>query len=370
MCPDPSPKFRIPTIQAITGLAQATITVHTTFLGGGLGRKIKQDYIGQAVKIAKAVGKPVELIGSREQVFQNDMYRPCTTIRDQGSLDANKALSGLIYRNVAPSINIQCNTKPGNNPGNNPEDTGAIAGAGDLPYDIGGQRIEYVPLITDIPLCYWRSVGKSYNTFAVERALDELALSGGLDPMALRRSLLVAGGDSRAVAILSGWNMSPTTGTARGVAFLKGFASPLAVVAQVSQTTVTTASRRTSTIPTVTELFCAIDGGLAINPDQIESQMEGGLPHGLSAAMLGQVIFANGVPSVSHFSNYRVAKAGDTAIIAVTIVSGTGPTAAAPGGVGETAVPCVDPAIANAFAKLTKTRLRTLPFYPGASMGD
>lgn len=370
--PTQGQQFCIPTIKAITGLDASAITVHTTFLGGGLGRKIEQDYIGQAVKIAKAVGKPVKLIWSRKQDFQNDMYRPCATIRVQAGLDANKALSGLIYRNVSPSINIQRNTKPGNNP----EDTGAIAGAADLPFAIGGQRIEYVPLITDIPLGYWRSVGESYNTFAVESALDELALSGGLDPMELRRSLLVAGGDSRAVAVLdavktlSGWTTTATTGTARGVAFLKGFGSYIAVVAQVSQTTVTTASRTTLTIPKVTKLFCAIDCGLAINPDQIESQMEGGLLHGLSAAMWGQVTFANGVPSVSNFSNYRVAKAGDTPAIAVTIVGGTGPTAAAPGGVGETGVPCVAPAIANAFAKLTKTRLRTLPFYPGASMGD
>ena len=369
--PTQGQQFCIPTVQSITGLAPSQIKIHTTFLGGGLGRKIEQDYIAQAVTIAKAIAKPVKLTWSRTQDFQNDKYRPCASIRVQAAVDGAGNVSSLLYRNVSPSINIQRNTVPGNNP----EDTGAVAGAVGLPYAIANRRIEFVPNPADIPLGYWRSVGESYNTFAVESAIDELALVAGMDPMNFRRNLLVAGGDMRAVAVLdavsalSHWTAAPSQGTAAGVAFLKGFGSYIALVAHVSQTTASTSSG-TRSIPQVRNVFCAIDCGLAINPDQIEAQMQGGILHGLSAALWGQVLFSAGVPNVSNFNNYRVAKMNDTPAIQVSIVNGTGANAAAPGGVGETGVPCLAPAVANAYARLTGTRLRTLPFFPGATMGD
>lgn len=347
----------IPTVTSITGLPASAVKVHTTFLGGGLGRKIEQDYIAQAVKTAKALGKPVKLTWSRKQDFQNDMYRPCAVIRVQAGLDANRNMLAMLYRNVSASINIQRNTKPGNNP----EDTGAVAGAVGLPYAIANRRIEFVPLPADIPLGYWRSVGESYNTFAVESAVDELALAAGADPLAFRRAALA--GDPRALGVidavdkLSGWSTSgPPSGQARGVAFMKGFGSYVAMVAEVSQR---------SGQMRLNRLYCAVDCGVAINPDQIEAQMQGGVVHGLSAAMWGQVLFAAGKANVTNFNNYRLAKAGDTPDVRVTIVA----SEAAPGGIGEAGVPCVAPAMANAYAKLTGQRIRKLPFYPGATMG-
>jgi isoquinoline 1-oxidoreductase beta subunit len=347
----------IPTIQAITGLPASAITVHTTFLGGGLGRKIEQDFIGQAVTIAKAVGKPVKLTWSRKQDFQNDKYRPCASIRVQAGVDAAGAFAALLYRNVSPSINIQRNSVPGNNP----EDTGAVAGAVKLPYAIANRRIEYVPNPADIPVGYWRSVGESYNTFSVESAVDELARAAGLDPMAFRKTLLANDARSlgvlNAVDALSGWSKSPPpSGSARGVAFLSGFGSYIAMVAQVSLS---------SGKMKVNKVFCAIDCGIAINPDSIEAQIQGGVAHGLSAALWGQVSFAAGVPSVANFNAYRVLKLADMPTVSVTIV----PSAAPPGGVGETGVPCIAPAVANAYASLTGIRVRKLPFYPGATMG-
>lgn len=346
------------TVQAVTGLPASAIKIHTTFLGGGLGRKFDQDFVAEAVKIAKAVGKPVKLTWSRRQDFQNDMYRPSATIRVQAGLDAQKAVAGWLYRNVSPSINIQRNSKPGNNP----EDTGAVAGATDLPYAMGSRRVEFVPLPTDIPLGYWRSVGESYNTFAVESAIDELALAGGLDPMAFRKTL--AAGDARAMGVLnlvdqlSGWSAGPApSGSARGVAFLKGFGSYIAMVAQVSSS---------SGQVKVGKVFCAIDCGVAVNPDQIEAQVQGGIVHGLAATLWGEVKFANGVPNVVNFSNYRMMRLREMPAVSVGIV----PSTAAPGGVGETGVPCVAPAVANAWAKLTGNRVRTLPFQPGARMSD
>lgn len=351
--PTQGQQFCIPTIQAITGLQPSQITVHTTLLGGGLGRKIEQDYIAQAVMIAKAIGKPVKLTWSREQDFKNDKYRPTAAMRVQlGGLDANGAITAMLYRNVSTSINGQKG---------NPEDTGAVAGAVGLPYPIVNRRVEFVANACDVPLGYWRSVGESYNTFAVESAIDELALALGRDPMAFRKGLLV--GDSRARGVLdavdaaSGWSTtSAPAGSARGVAFLKGFGSYVALVVQVSR-------KKDGTLK-VDKAFCAIDCGVAVNPDAIEAQMQGGVVHGLTAALWGEAVFAAGVPKPTNFSNYRVAKARDVPQISVAVVS----SAAAPGGVGETGVPCVAPAIANAWARLTGQRVRTLPFYSGATM--
>ncbi len=348
-----------PTIMGITGLPASAISVHTTYLGGGLGRKIEQDYISQAVKIAKQIGKPVKLVWSRKQDFQNDKYRPCASIRVQAGADAAGNITALLYRNVSPSINIQRNTTPGNNP----EDTGAVAGAVGLPYAIANRRIEFVPNPADIPLGYWRSVGESYNTFAVESAIDELALAMGKDPVALRRSLLTSAnprllGVLNAVDKLSGWSTTaPPKGSARGVAILSGFGSYIGLVAEISGS---------ATSIRVNKMFCAIDCGVAINPDSIEAQVQGGIAHGLSAALWGQVTFASGIPNVTNFSNYRVLRRAEMPAVSVAIV----PSTEAPGGVGETGVPCVAPAVANAFAKLTGVRVRTLPFFPGATMSD
>jgi isoquinoline 1-oxidoreductase beta subunit len=230
-----------------------------------------------------------------------------------------------------------------------------------LPYAIGSKRIEFVPLPTDIPLGYWRSVGESYNTFAVESAIDELALAAGRDPMVWRKSLLAS--DPRALGVLaavdtlSGWSTSPVPkGSARGVSFLLGFGSYIALVAQVSQPKAGQVR--------VDKVFCAIDCGVAVNPDSIEAQIQGGIAHGLSATLWGQTTFANGVPNLVNFSNYRVLRRSEMPVVSVKIV----PSTAAPGGVGETGVPCVAPAVANAWARLTGTRVRTLPFQPGATM--
>lgn len=358
--PTQGQQLNIYTIQSITGLPASAITVHTTFLGGGLGRKFEQDYIGQAVVVSKAVGKPVKLTWSRTQDFQADKYRPCAAIRVQAGLDGTGAFTGLIYRNVSVSINIQRNTTPGNNP----EDTGAVSGALGLPYAIANRRIEFVPNLADIPVGYWRSVGESYNTFAVESAVDELALAGKIDPMAFRKQLVSGpGGDPRALGVLnavdtlSGWSAStPAARNAMGVAFLKGFGSYIAMVAQVSSA---------GGQMRVNKVFCAIDCGVAVNPDAIEAQIQGGIAHGLTATLWGHITFANGVPSVANFNNYRVMRSGDMPAMGVSIV----PSTADPGGVGETGVPCVAPAVANAWARLTGTRVRTLPFYPNASAG-
>jgi isoquinoline 1-oxidoreductase beta subunit len=344
----------VATAATLLGIAPSQVTVHTTFLGGGLGRKIEQDYIAEAILIAKAVGVPVKLTWTREQDFQNDKFRPCALIRVRAGVDQFGGPVSMIYRNVAPSINVAHGSA-------NPEDTGAVAGATGLPYDIPARRIEFTPNTQGVPIGYWRSVGESYNTFAVESAIDELALLTKADPVAYRQRLLAKAPRELAVlnAVAALAAKTPLgRGAARGVAFLSGFGS---VVAQIAEVTASgTGPLR------ITRVFCAIDCGTAVNPDSIEAQMQGGIVHGLSATLWGGVTFNAGVPSVSNFNRYRMARMGDMPQISVAIVN----SGAAVGGVGEAAVPCVAPAIANAYARLTGVRVRTLPFYPGATMGD
>lgn len=358
--PTQGQQFALPTAAALTGLAPSAITIHTTYLGGGFGRKIETDFIAHAVLCSKAMGKPVKVTWTRESDFSADMYRPKALIRVQASTTAGGKMGALVYRNVSASINLQ----RGYTDASNPEDTGALAGAVGLPYVIPGRRIEFVALAPcDIPLGYWRSVGEGYNTFAVESAMDELALAAGQDPLAFRKAAL-AGGDARALGVLqaveslSNWATAPARGRARGVALLKGFGSYVAVVAEVGKST--------SGEIRPLQFHAAIDCGVVVNPGQVEFQMQGGILHGLSAALWHEQSFVAGVPQVRNFNRYPVIRMGQVPAISVQVLAST----AAPGGVGETGVPCVAPALANAWARLTGTRLRTLPFYPGRAMGE
>ncbi len=360
--PTQGQQFIIPLAAGITGVPAANITVHTTFLGGGLGRKFETDYVAQAIKLSQAAGKPVKLTWSREQDFTNDFYRPYAQIRVKAALNAKGKLSDLIYRNVSASINIQ----RGSVQSNNPEDTGALAGAVKLPYTIPSRRIEFVPLLPcDIPLGYWRSVGESYNTFAVECAVDEMAALAGADPIAFRKDMLDGRkGNPRALAVveaveqLSNWSSPPPSGNARGVAFMSGFGSYIAMVAEVSKTSAGKMN--------VNKMYCAIDCGVPVNPGSIEAQIQGGITHGLSATLWGQMTFVNGKPQSQNYNTYAMMKMSQMPTVGVKIMNST----EAPGGVGETGVPCVAPSVANAWAALTGTRQRSLPFYPGTRMGD
>lgn len=351
----------IPALAAsITGLPVTAVTVHTTLMGGGLGRKFETDYVAEAIGLSKQAGVPVKLIWSREEDFKNDYYRPSALIRVRAATDATGAITNLIYRNVSPSINIQRGTIQGSNP----EDTGAVAGAVGLPYRMGARQIEFVPLLPcDVRLGYWRSVGESYNTFAVESAMDELAKVAGKDPLAFRKALVSgADGNPRALGVLNAletltnWSVPPAS-MGRGMAFLSGFGSYIAMAADVASVGGKVVVRK---------MYCAIDCGVAVNPGAIETQIQGGIAHGLSATLWGEQTFVKGTPQVSNFSHYRMLKINEMPEVAVKIVTST----EAPGGVGETGVPCVAPAVANAWAKLTGNRLRSLPFYPGATMGE
>lgn len=344
------------TIQAVTGLTPDKITIHTTMLGGGLGRKFEQDFISQAVQVSKALGKPVKLTWSREQDFGNDRYRPMTLSRVQAGLDASGQVSAFWVRTVSPSIQAQRGPLAG-------VDESAVEGSVALPYAFANRQTDWVQHPSPVPVGYWRSVGHSINAFVVESALDELALASGLDPYQLRRRLMAAAPRELAVldaaAKLGGWNKALPAGHARGIAFTSSFGSLSAQVAEVMQD----AQGKLK----VLSVAVAMDCGKAINPGIIEQQMQGGIVHGLSAALWGQMPFSGGRATVSNYNRYRVLKMAEMPVVKVKLIN----SGAALGGIGEPGVPPIAPAVANAWARLTGIRLRSLPMFPADShMGE
>lgn len=345
------------TAAAITGLSPAAIQVHTTFLGGGLGRKIEMDFIAQAIQVSKAIGKPVKLTWRREEDFAHDQYRPMALVRVRAGLDASGNVTAWAFRNVSPSILGQRGYI-----GPNDVDSQAIEGADGLAYAFATRRLDWVPHPAAVPVGFWRSVGNSINAFAAESAIDELALAAGVDPLAYRRRLLAS--DTRSLAVLNaaaalaGWDTAPPAGHARGIAFWASFGSVVCQVAEVSGTTPQTLR--------VNRVVCVIDCGSVVNPDSVVAQMQGGIVHGMTAALWGKVTFANGVASARNFDNYRMMRMRDMPQVDVQIIA----SGAALGGVGEAGVPPIAPAIANAYARLTGQRLRTLPLTGPQNLPD
>jgi isoquinoline 1-oxidoreductase subunit beta len=335
-------------------IGPANVVVNTTFLGGGLGRKIEQDYVSQAIQVALVVKQPVKLTWTREEDFSHDNYRPMAAVRVQASLSGS-AIPAWSYRNVSAAILGQRGwMAPGS------VDSQAVEGAVELPYNFGTRLTEWVPLPAGIPVGFWRSVGSSINTFAVECTIDELAQKANMDPFAFRYSLI---SDPRTLAVLqaadalSVWRKSLPTGHAWGLAIASWNGT---IVAQVADVSLSGTSLR------VNRVACAVDCGQVINPNQAEAQMQGGIVHGLNAALYGMITFTKGVSNQRNFSNYRLIRSGEMPVITVQLV----PSANAPSGLGEPAVPPIGPAVANAYSRLKGARVRSLPFFPGSTMSD
>lgn len=360
--PTQAPNSVLSTAVAVTGLPASAITVYPLFLGGGLGRKFEQDYIKQAIQVAQAIGTPVKITWPREQDMANDQYRPMALSRIKVALDGNGNILAWQNRHVSPSISAQRGRALGAK-----GDANATEGATELPYVFGSRAIEYVVHPSPIPVGYWRSVGYSINAFAVESAIDEIALAIGKDPLVLRRELLTGSTDplaARTLAVLNeaaslaNWDTPPPAGRARGIAVAMAFNTIVAEVAEIS-------------VPSpgslqVHKVACVVDCGTAVNPNQVEAQMQGGIFHGLSAALWGEIKWTAGKASVVNFNRYRVLRMNEAPDITVSIINSGAPMS----GCGEPGVPPIAPAVANAYAKLTGQRVRSLPFFPGAIMSE
>jgi isoquinoline 1-oxidoreductase beta subunit len=346
--PTQAPGLVQATAAALTGLAPQQITVRSEFMGGGLGRKFEVDYVAQAIQVSQAIGGPVKLTWPREQDFTNDQYRPMALVRVRAGLDAAGNVVAWWYRNVSPSILFQRGWI-----GPNDVDSQAVDGSIELPYAFATRQVEYVRHPAGVPVGFWRSVGHSINAFMVESAIDELALIAGVDPLAFRQRLLAS--DARSLAVLNAaatlgdWGTAPPSGHARGIAFHAGFGSIVAQVVEISGTTPASIK--------VHNVACVIDCGRVVNPDTVEAQMQSAIVHGMTAALWGKMTFQAGTPSPHNYNQYRMMRIRDMPQVTVQIIEGGDPI----GGVGEPGVPPVAPAIANAFAALTGTRLRTLP---------
>ena len=347
----------------LTGLTADKVNFITTMLGGGLGRKLEIDFISQAVQVAMAVKRPVQLVWPREEDFTHDQYRPMAVVRARAAVDAGGNVSAWAYRNVSPSIRAQRGVVLGA-----AGDSQGYEASQALPYVFANRLTQWVNLPTPIPVGYWRSVGASINTFAVESMMDELAAASGMDPVQFRRSKLA--GDPRwtavldRVASLGNWTSPLASGTARGIAIGTAFNSICAAVVEVSGTSVTSFI--------VKRVSVVLDAYLTVNPGNVESQLSGGVAHGLNAALYGQQTFVNGVAQRRNFNNNRMMRLREMPQVSVALIQNTGasdPTRAI-GGVGELGVPSVAPALANAVFRLTGQRVRSLPFFPNATMGD
>jgi isoquinoline 1-oxidoreductase subunit beta len=360
--PTQSARSALTIVMALTGMTAAQVTIHTTFLGGGLGRKAEVDFISQAVQVGMAVQRPVKLMWPREEDFTHDQYRPMAVVRVRGGLDAAKQVAGWVYRNVSPSILGQRGSVLGPR-----GDSQGYESSQELPYAFGARRTEWVSHTAPIPVGFWRSVGASINTFAVESMIDELAAAAGEDPAQFRRQRLT---DPRWLRVLemaiaaSDWSQPLPAGSGRGIAIGPAFNSIVAQVVEVSN--VTTSSLRVKKVTVV------LDAYWVVNPGSVEAQLVGGVVHGLNAALYGQQTFTNGAAVSRNFNRNRMIRVQEMPSVNVVLVPNPPvPDRSVPiGGVGELGVPTFAPALAGAVFKATGRRVRSLPFFPNATMSD
>jgi isoquinoline 1-oxidoreductase beta subunit len=322
------------------GLRPDQTRIHTTFLGGGFGRRIDSDFVVEAVAIAKKVGRPVHVLWTRDDDIRHDHYRPANFTLFRAGLNKRHQPVAWFQRVVGPEL--------------------ALDGI-DIPYAIPNIREEHIELDPGVPTGPWRSVGASQNAFAVECFIDELAEAAGADPLTFRRKLLRQAPRQRAVLELAaektGWGTPPQRGRYRGLATYHSFNSYVAQVAEIS-------IGEAGAIE-VHRVVCAIDSGLAVNPGLVTAQIEGAIAFGLSAALKGEITIEQGGVVQTNFRDYPILTFAEMPRVEVHIM----PSHGDPSGVGEPGVPPIAPAVANAIFAATGRRIRRLPFRAVDSSG-
>ena len=332
----------------VTGLKPEQVTVKTTFLGGGFGRRIDVDFIGQAAEISKAMGGgPVKLVWTREDDMTHDFYRPTSFHQMSGALDAQGRPVVLKFHLTSPSVTSRL-FPPVVKDGVDPFMTEAAA----VPYDIPNQLADVVIHDTGLRVGYWRSVSHALNSFAYESFMDELAHTAGKDPYEFRRALLEKQPRLKHVlelaATKSGWGTKLAPGRARGIALMEGYGTSMAQVAEVSVT---------GNKVRVHRVTVAADPGRMVNPNIVRQQLEGSIIYGLSAALYGEVTLKDGRVQQTNFNNYPVVRMPDSPAIDIHIVDSD----EKPAGIGEPGTALISPAVANAVFAATGKRLRKLP---------
>ncbi|HYG44836.1 MAG TPA: molybdopterin cofactor-binding domain-containing protein [Bordetella sp.] len=342
--------------QRITGLPADRITVNTTYLGGGFGRRFYHDYVDEAVEVSLAVRRPVKVMRTREDDMTHSFYRPASHNRVSAGLDAEGRIVAWHHRAVSSSILKKLW----------PERINATTGfdatsgheAANLLYDIPNYRFDWVPAESPVPVGIWRSVGDSQNTFVTQSFIDELAYAAGRDPYEFRRAHLGdKPGAARLRAVLdmvadkAGWGTSLASGRHRGIAAVQCYGAFAAQVAEVS------IDADGQII--VHRIVAGLDCGWVTSPDLVRQQAEGGIMYGLSAALGEAITIKGGAVEQTNFHQYSTLRMSRMPVVEFHLM----PSEQPPLSVGEPAgTPCVAPAVANAVFAATGVRMRSMPF--------
>ncbi len=354
------------------GVAHEDVLVHTTFAGGGFGRRAFADFAAQAAIIAKRVKRPVQLIWSRESDMTQAFYRPFMAAHMRGGVSAEGRVVGIDNHSLSQSIALsQDVTLRGVMPGvprpvqsvvidsllgmfasNTIPDMFATEGLHNSPYKVESFRVAFTPIQTKLPVASWRSVGHSFNGFVMESFVDELARASKVDPVELRRRMLPPDSRARrvldAVAALAKWGTPAGPGIGRGLARHESFETEVAEIAEVELVDGRIKVRR---------VYAAVDCGIVINPDIVRAQVEGAILYGLSAALDQEITLENGVVQQTNFDTFPAIRMHEAPEIIVTILDSD----KEPTGIGEPGLPPIAPAVANAIFDLSGVRLRRMP---------
>jgi isoquinoline 1-oxidoreductase beta subunit len=361
--PTQGPQWAQGVIAEAAKLPPEKVIVHTTLMGGGFGRRYQADFVMEAAQVAKAAGKPVMVLWTREDDMQHDFYRPASYHKLQGALDANGNLAAWKHFQTSTSIAAKWSQKGAEDSGLGEFGTGAT-----LPYTTSNIRMEYTLAESSVPRAWWRSVEHSTSGFVMESFIDELAAAAGQDPLAFRLKLI--GGDRkiprfgeenaspldtarlkgvlRLAAEKAGWGSPLPKSQGRGIAAFFSFNSYTAAVAE--------AGVQNGSVQ-VHRLVYAVDCGRPINPDGVRAQVESAAIYGLSAALHDAITISGGRVEQSNFHNYQMPRMNGTPKMEVHVVmSNEKPT-----GIGEPGLPVVAPAMCNAIFAATGKRVRRLP---------
>ena len=333
-----------------SGLPLEKIEVHKMMLGGGFGRRgFPQDFVGQGVKIAKAMpGVPVKLMWSREEDMRHGYYRPASIVHMKAGIDKQGRLAALRTTVACPSILKALLPKYLREDG---VDFTAVLGLADLPYTVAHQRVEYAARNGHVPVGFWRAPGQQ-NGFYRECFLDELAHAAGQDPLAYRLAMLPLDDKNRlileATAKAAGWHSPPPPGQHRGLAVMAGFGSYAAAVAEVS---VSAGQLK------VHRIVVGVDSGYVVNPDTCRAQAEGNVVYGLGPVLYQEINIRNGRVVEANFKHFRLPGIAEMPKVETVLA----PTGGFWGGHGEPAILPVAPAVCNAIFAATGKRIRSLP---------
>jgi isoquinoline 1-oxidoreductase beta subunit len=336
---------------AALGMKQEDITLKTTFLGGGFGRRLELDFVMQAAQISKAVGKPVKLLWSREDDMTHDYYRPMALNQMAGGLDKDGNLSALKFKVTSQSVTQRAFGLP----------KGVLdpfmAEAAVAGYEIPNTQHDLVIHDAGLRVGYWRGVSHNMNAFANESFMDEMAKAAGKDPYAFRMAALKNkpryANVLKIAAEKAGWGTPVAAGRARGIALMEGYDTYMAQVAEISM--------KNGEI-VVHKVTVAADMGMMVNPDTVQAQLQSSINFGLGAGLMQEITLKNGVVQEGNYNTYPVPRMSDSPVIDIVLVKSN----EKPGGIGEPATACVVPAVANALAALTGKRVRLLPMTAAA----